>query len=102
MIDAGVRGAYRVGCPLAERHETLDPEARLDRVTPLAALMLAALIGAGCSSVAYFEKKELSRRIMQLDADDLEIAFRNKVDFSREVSGGRPGHSAGGGCGCGN
>lgn len=65
-------------------------------------LALVASFGAGCASVAYYQKKELGRRIMQLDPDDLEIAFRNKVDASREVSGGRPGHSAGGGCGCGN
>lgn len=64
--------------------------------------VLAAVLGSGCAGVAYYQKKELGRRIMQLDPDDLEIAFRNKVDASREVSGGRPGHSAGGGCGCGN
>ncbi len=57
---------------------------------------------SGCAGVAYYQKKELGRRIMQLDPDDLEVSYRNKVDASREVSGGRPGHSAGGGCGCGN
>ncbi len=39
---------------------------------------------------------------MQSDANELEVTFQNKVSASREVSGGRPGHSAGGGCGCGN
>lgn len=70
-----------------------------------ATIILSVCVALGvsaCGGVRYYEKKELSRRIMQFDADDLEIAFRNKVDFSREVSGGRPGHSAGGGCGCGN
>ena len=48
------------------------------------------------------EKERLGRRIMQLDANELETGYQNKVFFSREVSGGKPGHSAGGGCGCGN
>jgi uncharacterized protein DUF4266 len=48
------------------------------------------------------EKLDLGRRIMQLDANELETGYQNKVLFSREVSGGKPGHSAGGGCGCGN
>ena len=60
------------------------------------------ILMGGCSDVAYYEKRELGRRIMQFDANDLEQGYQNKVLFSREVSGGRPGHSAGGGCGCGN
>lgn len=60
------------------------------------------LLAGGCTHVPFHEKRELGRRIMQFDANDLETAYQNKVNFSREVSGGRPGHSAGGGCGCGN
>ena len=55
-----------------------------------------------CASVEPDEKEDLARRIMQLDANELETSYQNKVLFSREVSGGKPGHSAGGGCGCGN
>ena len=64
--------------------------------------VLALLLLASCSDVAFYEKRNLGRRLMQFDANDLETSFENKVMFSREVSGGRPGHSAGGGCGCGN
>ena len=65
--------------------------------------MFAGLIlVGGCTPTAYYQKRELGRRIMQFDANDLEVSYQNKVNASREVSGGRPGHSAGGGCGCGN
>ena len=66
-------------------------------------LALAGLLFlAACSDVASADKLDLGRRIMQLDANELETGYQNKVFFSREVSGGKPGHSAGGGCGCGN
>ena len=65
-------------------------------------LAVLPVLSAGCSHVAYYEKEDLGRRIMQFDPNELETAYQNKVNFSREVSGGRPGHSAGGGCGCGN
>jgi len=66
-------------------------------------LALAGLIALpGCTDTPYYEKKDLGRRLMQFDANDLEVSYQNKVTTSREVSGGRPGHSAGGGCGCGN
>ena len=57
---------------------------------------------AGCGTVMPDEKEDLGRRIMQLEDNELESGYQNKVLFSREVSGGKPGHSAGGGCGCGN
>lgn len=66
-----------------------------------AGICLILLLGA-CSNVAFYEKRNLGRRILQFDANDLETSYQNKVLFSREVSGGRPGHSAGGGCGCAN
>jgi uncharacterized protein DUF4266 len=66
-------------------------------------LGIAGILSLGsCASVELDEREDLSRRIMQLDANELETSYQNKVLFSREVSGGKPGHSAGGGCGCGN
>ena len=72
--------------------------AKLFRIVGVSGILL---LGA-CSGVPYYQKQNLGRRIMQFDANDLETSYQNKVLFSREVSGGRPGHSAGGGCGCGN
>lgn len=71
------------------------------RFIRLAGTGLILLLGA-CADVRPWDKQDLGRRIMQLDANELETSYQNKVFFSREVSGGRPGHSAGGGCGCGN
>jgi len=68
-------------------------------VQPLLAFLVLA---TGCSEVPYYAKKDLGRRILQLEGNDLEVGYQNKVMASREVSGGKPGHSAGGGCGCGN
>jgi hypothetical protein len=65
-------------------------------------LCLLAATLAGCAEVPYHAKKDLGRRVMQIDANELEVKFQNKTLASREVSGGRPGNSAGGGCGCGN
>jgi hypothetical protein len=62
-------------------------------------LLLAA---AGCAEVPYYARRDLGRRVMQVDANELETKFQNKILAAREVSGGRPGNSAGGGCGCGN
>ncbi|MCE9584097.1 MAG: DUF4266 domain-containing protein [Planctomycetes bacterium] len=72
------------------------------RCTCRVALAGLIIFVAGCSGVPYHEKQELGRRIMQFDANELETSFQNKITYAREVSGGRPGHSAGGGCGCGN
>ncbi len=63
-------------------------------------LVACALAAGGCSGVSYYEKEELGRRVMQLDDSPLENSFKSKISSSREVSGGRPGASAGGGCGC--
>lgn len=65
-------------------------------------IIWAFLLLAGCRSVEPREKEQLGRRLMQLEDNELETGYQNKVFFSREVSGGKPGHSAGGGCGCGN
>ena len=71
------------------------------RFIRIAGAGLMLLLGA-CAGPRVYEKQDLGRRLMQLDPNDLETSYQNKVFFSREVSGGRPGHSAGGGCGCGN
>lgn len=71
------------------------------RMVRLSAVLLVLGLGA-CAEVPFHAKQNLGRRIMQFDANDLETSYQNKVLFSREVSGGRPGHSAGGGCGCAN
>ena len=71
------------------------------RLIRIAGAGLILLLGA-CAGPRVYEKQDLGRRLMQLDPNDLETSYQNKVFFSREVSGGRPGHSAGGGCGCGN
>jgi hypothetical protein len=64
----------------------------------LAGAGLIAILAA-CNSVPIEDCPHLGRRLMQFDANDLEVAYQNKVLASREVSGGRPGHAAGGGCG---
>jgi len=72
------------------------------RFLRLAGAGLTLLLGACSGGPRAYEKQDLARRLMQLDPNDLDASYMNKVFFSREVSGGRPGHSAGGGCGCGN
>ena len=72
----------------------------MKRLRLLAAAALTLLCGAGCSNVPYYQKEALGRRLMQLDDNPLGGAFWSKIYASREVSGGRPGASAGGGCGC--
>jgi hypothetical protein len=64
--------------------------------------VLGLLSLGSCGNAEFIDRTDLGRRIMQLDANELETSYQNKVLFSREVSGGKPGHSAGGGCGCGN
>jgi hypothetical protein len=71
---------------------------------------MAALLALACAlpifSAACISprqtKADLGLRIMKIDANVLDVAFRNKIQASREVSGGRPGFAAGGGCGCSN
>ena len=70
----------------------------MKRIRLFALAALASL--AGCGGVPYYEKEALGRRLMQFDDSPLENAFKSKIFSSREVSGGRPGASAGGGCGC--
>jgi hypothetical protein len=65
-------------------------------------LSFLSVLLVGCVEVPYHAKRELGRRIMQMDNHELENAFQNKIMSAREVSGGKPGNSAGGGCGCGN
>jgi hypothetical protein len=80
-----------------------DPNANGGCMRLISGLAIAGfLLLQGCVGVEANEKEQLGRRLMQLDANELETSYQNKVLFSREASGGKPGHSAGGGCGCGN
>ena len=87
--------------------KSADPSMNSDnggRMAPSVRILAGFLIlclGA-CTDLTSYDKQNLNRRIMQFDPNDLETSYQNKVFFSREVSGGRPGHSAGGGCGCAN
>ena len=68
----------------------------------LLALVCTAPIVLGACDSARQCKPDLSKRIMKIDANEVDLGFRNKIQASREVSGGRPGNAAGGGCGCSN
>jgi uncharacterized protein DUF4266 len=90
----------------------VDPEARMLKhgvpcskarnLAGLLALACALPIGLGACTTYKQCKPDLALRIMKIDANEVDLAFRNKIQASREVSGGRPGFAAGGGCGCSN
>lgn len=63
-------------------------------------LILAVILLAGCSPVAFYEKGRLQDPIMALDADLTETHAYQKIYYSREGSVGGIGTGAGGGCGC--
>ena len=65
-------------------------------------IALLLLAGLGCADVQPWDKQDMGRRVMQIEDSPLETMFQNKIYLSRGVSGGRPGMSAGGGCGCSN
>lgn len=69
------------------------------RALLLAAFVLAACGGAGCTVVKPWDREILSRPDMAFDSDPLETARRNHVYYSKEATppGGGGG---GGGCGC--
>jgi len=81
-------------------HDVLSSGRR--RPAGLLALACAIPILLGACISAKQCKPDLSLRIMKIDANEVDLAFRNKIQASREVSGGRPGFAAGGGCGCSN
>ncbi len=68
------------------------------RLTPLLAALL--LLG-GCSSLGVkpWERDQLARAEMAMDADALDLSLDEHIYFSKEASSGGQGF-AGGGCGC--
>ena len=64
-------------------------------------LMLAtlALLAAGCSVVAPYERERLARRDMQLQRSSDASAGEQHANAYREASTGAEG-TTGGGCGC--
>lgn len=65
-----------------------------------AALALALIVAPGCARTHYYERELLVDRCMQLDADDVVVFIRNKIEGAREGSFGGFGDNAAGGCGC--
>jgi hypothetical protein len=64
-----------------------------------AALLLLALLGAGCATTRAYQREHLSDRIMTFEGDAKESARRAKSLDAREGSTGGTG-GAGGGCAC--
>lgn len=66
-------------------------------------VMIAAglfpLFLSGCANVEPWERENLAKDHMALDANPLLSAFKEHADFSREGTSGGYGLS-GGGCGC--
>ena len=62
-------------------------------------LLIAVVLGSGCTPVKPWKKGALAKRQMQFDPDPLEARFRNHVFESKEGSRGGGG-AVGGGCGC--
>ena len=68
----------------------------------LTAAALALLMGgAGCAhlGVQPWERDQLARKEMQIDADPVESGLDDHIYFSKEASSGGRGFG-GGGCGC--
>ena len=61
---------------------------------------VSLIVGSGCPTVHFTEKKHLSDSIMLLDDGAGETHFMQKTFYSREGSAGGIGATAGGGCGC--
>ncbi|MCG9695380.1 DUF4266 domain-containing protein [Shewanella sp. Isolate11] len=67
--------------------------------TLLAILITCSLSGCSSLGVQPWEKDQLARADMALDAEKLDLALDDHIYFSKEgTSGGRA--LAGGGCGC--
>lgn len=58
------------------------------------------LVGVGCRTVEFWEKRHFSDPLMSLEDDPGETHFCQKTTYSREGSAGGIGTGAGGGCGC--
>lgn len=80
------------------RSEHAMPLARYLGFT-LIGLALAGLAGCGVPKVQAWDKQDLAKPEMALDADRLDSRYSDHIYFSREGTGG--GWSiGGGGCGC--
>jgi hypothetical protein len=65
----------------------------------LVGLTMAGLVGCSVSKVQAWDKQDLAKPEMALDADRLDSRYSEHIYFSREGTGG--GWSiGGGGCGC--
>ena len=67
-----------------------------------ATIVLAALASSACTTMKPpqpWEKGELARPVMRMDADPLESRFSAHTYFSKESASGGAG-VGGGGCGC--
>lgn len=65
----------------------------------LAGMTLAGLVGCSVPKVQAWDKQDLAKPEMALDADRLDGRYSDHIYFSREGTGG--GWSiGGGGCGC--
>jgi len=69
------------------------------RIFFLGLTALAALVGAGCSTVKPWERGILADKTMNRDRDPLGLALAEHMFFSREGTTGGQG-VGGGGCGC--
>lgn len=72
---------------------------RSTRRLRLLAALLAAVALHGCANVAPWERDQLARPEMALDADAATTALDEHIYFSKESASGGRGFS-GGGCGC--
>ena len=55
---------------------------------------------AGCRDVAFYERRDLGRPLMELADSPTLVHLNQKVMYSMEGSAGGIGSGAGGGCGC--
>jgi opacity protein-like surface antigen len=63
------------------------------------ALLVAALVLAGCAQVQPWEKGNLAKPEMSFESDPLQARFEQHIFFSKENASGGYG-VGGGGCGC--
>lgn len=76
------------------------PRPARTRCSAVIAVVSIGFSAVGCRSVPFYEKRDLSRVVMQAEPDRGEAHLRQKVHHSREASIGGTGDGAVGGCGC--
>ena len=71
------------------------------KVPAICLVLATTLLCGACSSLGVkpWERDQLARDDMLMDADALDLAFDEHIYFSKEASSGGQGF-AGGGCGC--